>query len=75
MKKSSSSPLPPGAPRAEFDLLLEQLRSLEDLSELEPVIAAGLRRVGLSLAQETVCRVASKSASSPEAGFSPSCGR
>jgi hypothetical protein len=69
MKKQSMSPLPP---QAEFELLLEQLRNLEDLSELEPMIDTGLRRVGRSLAQETVQRVAAESASLPEAGFPPS---
>lgn len=69
MKKQPSSPLPP---QAEFELLLEQLKSLEDLSRLEPLIEAGLRRVGRSLARETVQRVSAKSASSPEAGFPPS---
>lgn len=69
MRKCCSSALPP---REEFELLLEQLKGLEDLSKMEPMIQEGLRRVGRSLAQETVQRVAAQSASLPEAGFSPS---
>jgi len=71
MKKPCPSPLPP---QAEFELLLNELRNLKDLSKLEPVIEAGLRRMGRSLAQETVQRVVDESASSPEAGFPPSGG-
>jgi hypothetical protein len=71
MKEPSTSPLPP---RAEFDLLLEQLKGLEDLSKMEPMIECGLRRLGRSLAQETVQRVAAESASPSEADFPPSGG-
>lgn len=74
MKKRCESPLPARSSREEFESLMKRMESLEDLSLMESGIEEGLRRLGRSLAEETVRRVASDTASSPEAGFPPSGG-
>lgn len=56
--------------REEFEELLKQCEHLRDLSRMEDTIEKGLRRIGRSLAQETVQREADRQAASG-AAFSP----
>ncbi len=68
-----TQPPPLRSPQEEFEALQKRCDSLDDLSQLEPLLAEGMGRVARSLAQQAVRKRAEKpEARSAKESFPPS---